>query len=90
MKRATLLSILGLAISVALVVLVRMRQKPAQQQPPAVSSTPEVPTNALTSTNAPTIATQPVPPPAPAEQLPSGWQDFRVLSEHQQLNREGG
>jgi hypothetical protein len=84
MKRATLLSILGLAIIVAVFVLARSRRKSEQPTPPPPPVQIATTTNESVATNALTASPQPVPPP---RKMPVGWEYFLTLKPGEQLDR---
>jgi hypothetical protein len=84
MKRATPLSILGLAIIVAVFVLARSRRKSEQPTPPPPPVQIATTTNESVATNALTASPQPVPPP---RKMPVGWEHFLTLKPGEQLNR---
>jgi len=84
MKRTTLLSILGLAIIVAVFVLARSRRKSEQPTPPPPPVQIATTTNESVATNALTASPQPVHPP---RKMPVGWEHFLTLKPGEQLNR---
>jgi|GEM_PF-791217 len=81
--------LLAVVAGIVFVTIIRNRTPHAEPSGRVVESVPLIPTPV--SEDVPDVET-PLPEPVrpdgiPAETLPSGWQDFRILTEHERLNR---
>jgi hypothetical protein len=84
MKRSLILMMAGVVAALIAVTVARMTWRYGPAPAPASASAP-----ALSGSNALQAAAPsgPARPSVPAERLPDGWENFRSMSEPQQLNR---